>query len=229
MDTGQARRRSIGDKRLVLVVEDVEINRLMLEAILSESYDVIFAEDGEEALETIEENKHVLSLVFLDLIMPNMSGQDVLRLVKANPDYQDIPVIVASGDASQEIKCIDAGASDFIQKPYPEAGIILARARRAIELFEGRKIIHSTERDPLTGLYNREYFFSYADQYDQHHIDTPMDAIVLDINHFSIINERHGRAYADDILRRVGEKARDMVHDSGGIVCRREADIFYVY
>lgn len=74
-----------------------------------------------------------------------------------------------------------------------------------------------------------EFFFSYAEQYGQHHKETPMDAIVLDINHFSIISERHGRAYADEVLRRVGEKARDMVHDSGGIVCRREADIFLVY
>ena len=175
------------------------------------------------------ENKTVLSLIILDLIMPGMQGQEVLRRVRADSEYQDIPVIVASGDQSQEIECLNAGASDFIQKPYPEHGVILARVRRTIELFEGRKIIHSTERDPLTGLYNREFFFSYAEQYDQHHRDTPMDAIVLDINRFGIINERYGRAYADEVLRRVGEKAREMVHDEGGIVCRREADIFLVY
>ena len=198
-------------------------------SILEESYEVIFAEDGDEALVAIEQNKAALSLVILDLIMPNMPGQEVLRRVRANPEYQDIPVIVASGDQAQEIECLNAGASDFIQKPYPVPGVILARVRRAIELFEGRQIIQSTERDPLTGLYNREYFFSYAEQYDQHHKDTPMDAIVLDINHFSIINERHGRTYADAILRRVGEKASEMVRDSGGIVCRREADIFLVY
>ena len=168
-------------------------------------------------------------MIILDLIMPGMQGQEVLRRVRADSEYQDIPVIVASGDQSQEIECLNAGASDFIQKPYPEHGVILARVRRTIELFEGRKIIHSTERDPLTGLYNREFFFSYAEQYDQHHRDTPMDAIVLDINRFGIINERYGRAYADEVLRRVGEKAREMVHDEGGIVCRREADIFLVY
>ena len=219
----------INDKRLILVVEDEAVNRAILGSVLEKDYEVIYAGDGTEALQKASENKAILSLIILDLIMPGMQGQEVLRRVRADSEYQDIPVIVASGDQSQEIECLNAGASDFIQKPYPEHGVILARVRRTIELFEGRKIIHSTERDPLTGLYNREFFFSYAEQYDQHHRDTPMDAIVLDINRFGIINERYGRAYADEVLRRVGEKAREMVHDEGGIVCRREADIFLVY
>ena len=229
MGATQATFRSADGKRLVLVVEDVEINREILGAILEDDYEVLFAEDGETALRLVEEHKRVLSLVLLDLVLPGMPGQEVLRRIKANAEYQDIPVIVASGVQSEEIECLNAGANDFIQKPYPEAGVVLARAHRAIELFEGRQIIQSTERDPLTGLYNREFFFSYAEKYDQHHPDVQMDAIVLDINHFSIINERHGRAYADEVLRRVGEKAREMVHDDGGIVCRREADIFFVY
>lgn len=216
-------------KRRVLVVDDEAINRELLGAILEKDYDVIFACDGKEALSLVETNRDVLSLVILDLIMPNMSGQEVLRTVRANEAYQDIPIIVASGDETQEITCLMEGASDFIQKPYPDAGVILARVQRTIELFEGRQIIHSTERDPLTGLYNREFFYEYAAQYDQHHKDTEMDAIVLNINHFGMLNERYGRAYGDEVLRRVGERAREMVHASGGIVCRKEADIFHVY
>ena len=229
MQDNQAELHSMDGRRLILVVDDEEINRALLGTVLETDYEVIFAEDGEKALRAVEDNKELLSLVILDLIMPVMPGTEVLRRIKEEPAYQDIPVIVASGDQSQEIECLNMGASDFIQKPYPEPGVILARVRRAIELFEGRRIIQSTERDPLTGLYNREFFFSYAEQYDQHHRDIPMDAIVLDINHFSIINERYGRAYADEVLRRVGGKAREMVQDSGGIVCRREADIFLVY
>ena len=220
---------SADGRRLILVVEDEAINRGILGMILEKDYAVIFAVDGEEALRAVEENRDDISLVILDLIMPNMPGLEVLRRIREAAEYQDIPVIVASGDQSQEIECLNAGASDFIQKPYPEAGVILARVRRAIELFEGRRIIQSTERDPLTGLYNREFFFSYAEQYDQHHRDTPMDAIVLNINRFGIINERYGRAYADEVLRRVGERAQETVQASGGIVCRREADIFLIY
>ena len=229
MGDNQAKFHSADGRRLVLVVEDEAVNRAILGMILEKDYEVLFAENGEEALSVIDGKKGLLSLVILDLIMPVMPGLEVLRRIKADPDTRDLPVIVASGDQSQEIDCLNAGAGDFIQKPYPEPGVILARVHRTIELFEGRQIIQSTERDPLTGLYNREFFFNYAEQYDQYHRDTPMDAIVLDINRFSIINERYGRAYADEVLRRVGEKAREIVHDAGGIVCRREADIFLVY
>ena len=217
------------DLRKILVAEDEAINQEILGAILEADYQVLFASDGQEAMDKIQENGNSLSLILLDLIMPRLSGMEVLRLVRGDEQYQDIPIIVASADLAQEIECLNSGASDFIRKPYPDQGVILARVRRAIELFESRRIIQSTERDPLTGLYNREYFYSYAEQFDQRHPDLEMDAILLDINHFGSINERYGKEYGDTVLRRVGEKAREMVHDNGGIVCRREADVFQVY
>ena len=91
--------------------------------------------------------------------------------------------------------------------------MVLARVLRTIELSEDREIIQSTERDELTGLYNREYFYRYAEQFDQHHKELEMDAIVVDINHFHMINERYGKAYGDEVLRRIGEQLREMVRD----------------
>ena len=220
---------SVNAKRRVLIVDDEMINRALLEAVLESEYEILQAADGEEALRMVRENRDTLSVIILDLNMPNISGQEVLRQVRSDPETQHIPVIIASGDESQEIDCLNSGAIDFIQKPYPEAGVIQARVLRTIQLSEDRQTIRSTERDPLTGLYNLEFFYRYAEQYDSFHKDTEMDAIILDINHFSILNERHGRAYADDVLRRVGEKAREMVHDDGGIVCRMGADVFMVY
>ena len=162
-------------------------------------------------------------------MMPVMSGMEVLRQVKSDPDISQVPIIVITSDQSAEVESLDLKASDFIPKPYPQAGVILARILRTIELSEDREIIQSTERDPLTGLYNREYFYRYAEQFDQHHKDLDMDAIVVDVNHFHMINERFGTAYGDEVLRRIGEKVREMVRDTGGIVCRREADTFMVY
>lgn len=217
------------DRRSLLVVEDEEINREILGVILAAEYDVIFAEDGVEALQTLQEYKDSLSLILLDLIMPKMSGMEVLGRIRAQPEYQDIPIIVASADRAREIACLGSGASDFIQKPYPEPGVILARIRRTIELFESRKIIEHTERDHLTGLYNKEFFYSYAEQYDQHHPDARMDAIMLDINSFRTINERHGKAYADEVLKQVAKHVQEIINDDGGIACRREADTFQIY
>ena len=219
----------VNAKRRILIVDDEIINRSVLAAILEDEYEILQAADGVEALRIAEENCDTLSLIILDLIMPNMPGQEVLHRVGADPKTQHIPVIIASGDETQEVECLKSGATDFIKKPYPDAGIIKARVLRTIRLAEDRQTIQSAERDPLTGLYNSEFFYFYAEQYDHFHKDTEMDAIILDINHFSILNERHGRAYADDVLRRVGEKAREMVHDDGGIVCRVAADVFQVY
>jgi len=220
---------STNGKRQVLVVDDEFINRELMGVVLEKDYEVIFAEDGKQAMNLIMENKDTLSLVLLDLMMPIMSGKEVLRRIKADPEIRQIPVIVLTADQNAEIESLNLGAADFIPKPYPEAGVILARILRTIELSEDRQIIQSTERDPLTDLYNREYFYRYAEQFDHHHRGLSMDAIVVDVNHFHMINERFGNAYGDEILRRIGGKLRDAVSDTGGIVCRREADTFMVY
>ncbi len=220
---------STNGKRLILVAEDEAINREMLEIILSERYELIFAATGQEALQKLEENKEILSLVLLDLMLPDMHGLDILRKMKADPSTTRIPVIVLTSDKDAEVESLTIGAIDFIPKPYPMPKVVLARVHRTIELSEDRDIIRSTERDTLTGLYNREYFYRYAEQFDMYHKDMPMDAIVIDVNHFHMLNERYGKAYGDEVLRRIGKRVQGIVRDSGGIVCRREADTFLVY
>jgi len=216
-------------KRQILVADDEQINREILGAILSEDYEVLFAEDGEQALQIMQENGDTLSLVLLDLMMPVMSGLELLKCVKGDPVLQRIPVIVLTSDQPAEIESLGLGAIDFIPKPYPQTGVILARVLRTIELSEDRQIIQHTERDSLTGLYTREYFFRYAEQYDRHHKDADMDCIVIDVNHFHMINERYGKAYGDKVLNRIGERLREMVSEADGIVCRHEADMFMIY
>ena len=216
-------------KRLVLVADDEIINRELLGLTLAEDYEVIYAADGQETMDQVRRYHEDLSLVLLDLIMPRKSGLEVLQEMEADPVLMHIPVIVITADQSAEVESLSLGAIDYIPKPYPQASIILARVLKAIELAEDRDIIQSTERDPLTGLYNREFFYRYAEQYDQHHRDVEMDAIVVDVNHFHMINERFGNAYGDEILRHIGEKIRESVSDVDGIVCRRSADTFMAY
>ncbi|MDO5476755.1 MAG: EAL domain-containing protein [Eubacteriales bacterium] len=220
---------SANGKRLILVADDELINREILGMVLQNDYEVIYAVDGQEALDRMRETREILSLLLLDLKMPVMGGLDVLRQIRDDQDLAKIPVIVLTSEQDAEIESLSLGAIDFIPKPYPQAGVMLARILRTIELSEDRQIINSTERDPLTGLYNREFFYRYAEQFDQHHRGLEMDAIVVDINHFHMINERFGTAYGDSVLRQIGEQAREVVQDTGGIVCRREADTFMIY
>ena len=65
--------------------------------------------------------------------------------------------------------------------------------------------------------------------YDQHYPDMPMDAIVLDVNHFHMINERYGKQYGDSVLSRIGKRIRQISREIGGVCCRRGADTFFVY
>ena len=215
-------------KRQILIADDEEMNREILGLALQEDYELLYACSGSEALDLIRQNSVTLSMVLLDLMMPGMTGLELLRIKREEPAIASIPVIVVTADQQAEVACLDLGALDFIPKPYPQADVIRARVRRTIELIEDRQIIQSTERDELTGLYSREYFYRYAEQLDQYHKDVPMDAIVININHFHMINERFGASYGDAILRKIGEKVRGMVQE-GGIVCRREADTFLVY
>ena len=216
-------------KRRILIVEDELINQEMLKIVLDDVYDIISAETGAEALARLAEGSETISLVLLDLNLPDMHGLEVLKQMKADSRSARIPVIVMTAEKDAEVESLTLGASDCISKPYPKPEVVRARVLRTIELFEGRDIIRSTERDALTGLYNREFFYRYVAQLDTFHRDMPMDAVVLDVNHFHITNERYGRDFGDAVLRRIGEALRRLSMDTGSIVCRLEGDAFLIY
>ena len=203
---------SVNGKRQILIADDELINREMLGNLLNSDYELIFAVDGQDALEKIRENGETLSLVLLDLLMPRLNGLEVLQQVKKDPALQYIPIIVITSDQRSEIESLTLGASDFIPKPYPQPGVIQARILRTIELSEDRQIINSTERDPLTGLYNREYFYRYAEQFDRLHEETAMDAVVIDINHFQAVTSPSGRCCRSPGLARPRHSGRSLFY-----------------
>jgi diguanylate cyclase (GGDEF)-like protein len=229
MESGYSDSRLNREKRKILVIEDEIINRMILENILRETYDVVFAETGAQGLEILNEQFRTLSLVLLDLNLPDMYGVDILRQIKADAVTAVLPFIVMTADQEAEVQCLNLGATDFIAKPYPKPEVVLARILRTIELFEGRDLLRWTERDQLTGLYNPEFFFRYAAQFDDRHPDIPTDALLLDVNRFHILNERHGKAFGDEALRHIADKLRKTLNDVGGIVGRRGADTFLAY
>ena len=220
---------AVDGKRLVLVVDDEEINREMLGFMLSENYNVLFAENGKEALEIIREHVGVLSLVLLDLMMPEMDGFAVMEVMKQDPELKKIPYIVLTSEKAAEVRSLRAGAADFITKPFDQPEVILARIQKTIELSEDNNLIQITERDNLTGLFNREYFYQYAEQLDLHHPDRTMDAVSVDINHFHLINELYGWEYGDSVLKEIGARIRQVVGEAGGVAGRMDADMFLLY
>lgn len=140
------------DRKLILIVEDEFVSREILKMTIEQNYDVLLAENGSQALKHIEESGDRLSLILLDLNLPDMHGVDILNMINEKEEVHRIPVIVLTADKEAEVGCLDIGASDFIPKPYPDIKIIQARIRHTIELFEKRVIIGQTEFDELTGL-----------------------------------------------------------------------------
>jgi len=215
--------------QLVLVVDDYEINRDALGAILEEEYEVIYAENGREALEKINLHLNDLSVVLLDLMMPVMDGFQVLETVREDEQLRQLPIIVLTAEKDAELRALELGAADFITKPFDMPEIILARVSRIIELSEGRQLISAAEHDRLTGLYSRNFFFEYANRLYTYHPELKLDAVVLNIEQFHSVNDLSGRDFGDEVLAALGEEIRAFLSETEGIASRLEADRFDIY
>ncbi len=216
-------------KRTVLVVDDEEINRVILGGILEDHYNVLFAENGEQALEIMEAQGPLISLVLLDLMMPIMDGFEVIELMRVNVILKDIPIIVLTSEESAEIESLQKGAADFIKKPYDMPEKILARVKRIIALYENRKLIQSTERDELTGLLTKSYFFEYAAMQNKFHPERRMHALAVNMKHFHLYNELYGISSGESALRSLALGLTRYTEENGGFACRSEGDNFYLY
>lgn len=215
--------------RLILVVDDQEINRDILGEILKSNYQLIYASNGEEALEIIQEHREWLSLVLLDIFMPEMDGFQVMEQINTDKELSRIPIVVLTSEKSAELRALELGAVDFITKPFDMAEVIQARVKRVIELNEDRQLIQAAERDELTGLYNTGFFFEYAEQLIYYNPEKHMDAIVVNIDKFHLVNELNGRTFGDQVLKKLGREIHDFLNTTKGIGCRVESDLFYIY
>jgi adenylate cyclase len=132
----------------ILVVDDNASNRdLLTRRLQRQGHTVLQAEDGASALAMVE--KQALDLVLLDLMMPGISGYDVLALLKRNPRTRDIPVIMISAltELDSIVRCIEAGADDYLAKPFDPT---LLRARVGSSL--DKKHLRDREREMVEAL-----------------------------------------------------------------------------
>ena len=219
----------INVRKHILIADDVEMSRDLLGELLEDEYDIWYAADGEETLELLRAHKDEIDLVLLDLQMPKMTGREVIAQMQVDEELMSIPVVFLTVDQSAELDCLRIGALDFIPKPYPDIEIVKARIAKCIELSEDRDLIRHTERDKLTGLLNRDYFFRYVSRLDHIYKDTALDAIVCDVNRFHAVNEKYGRPFCDHVLRSIGISIRKLARRTGGIGCRQGSDTFLLY
>lgn len=123
----------------ILIADDSEINRAILIDMLKDEYDILEAEDGEQAMNLLEDNTD-LSLLLLDIVMPKTDGMGVLEKMHENGLINEIPVIMISADrsAANIERAYDLGATDFINRPF-DARIVHRRVVNTILLYAKQK------------------------------------------------------------------------------------------
>lgn len=127
-------------RNIVLIVDDMEINRELLAEILKDEYDVITAENGKQALEYMENQHQEIAVILMDLIMPEMDGFEVLKIMKKKMLIDKIPVLVISGESALKVEqeCFEYGVSDFIHKPFDNV-LVKKRVENIVNLFQYQK------------------------------------------------------------------------------------------
>lgn len=140
-------------KDTILVADDEEVNRLILEEILKSEYNVICVENGEEALSVIQMKHECIVAVLLDLEMPVMNGYQFLDELMNVPEANGIPIVVetAEDNIDAQLKVFDYGVTDVVRKPYNQK-ILLKRMRNVVTLYQCRKELESTVREKTNAL-----------------------------------------------------------------------------
>ena len=130
------KKEKIQNKPKILIVDDSEFNRAILKEILGETYEIIEADGGKEALHKIDEYGMEISLVLLDIIMPEKDGFEVLKYMEEERLISDIPVIIISSEDSANYirRAYEMGVSDYINRPF-DANIVYQRVSNTVKLY----------------------------------------------------------------------------------------------
>ncbi|GFI18504.1 putative signaling protein [Lachnospiraceae bacterium] len=211
------------NKITILVVDDITINRVLLKNFWGheENYEIIEARTGEAALEILNERKDI-DLILLDVIMPGMSGIELLARLKKLDAFMHIPVIVntQSDEHGYEEEALRLGADDFIYKPYIK-GIVKKRVENVL-----KKSAYDRERtDELTGIYTLAAFYSQTKKMLDMDPETEYAILQINIVKFKVINELFGVIMGDEILVRLAQMLKQAV-GTEGTYGRMEADHF---
>lgn len=198
----------------ILVVDDVPANVEILSFHLEdEGYEVVEAQSGEQALLTLQNTDKEIDLILLDVMMPVMSGLDVLAQVKRNPITDNIPVILVTANADDQnvAEGLDMGAFDYIIKPYSLV-VLLARVRAALREKERQDLLEKwATTDPLTDLFNRRHFFELAERELERsrRLKSELTFIMLDIDFFKRVNDKFGHLTGDSALITLSKILKD--------------------
>ena len=202
----------------LLVVDDSDINRAILVAMLDEEFQIQEATSGQQAVEILEKEIDEISLVLLDVMMPNINGFDVLKIMNEKGWIKQIPVMmVSSSDASEFVKrAYELGATEYInrtmdglliQKRVSNVIRLFGRQRENLRRVEAERASLAEEayrlqnKDELTGCWNFNSFKRRAEQLLRENTDLPYSLWYCDIREFKFVNDTFGYEEGDRLLK----------------------------
>lgn len=200
----------------ILVVDDSEVNRALLERrMTSLGYQVESAESGPDALALLNGSGQ-FDLVLLDIIMPGMSGLEVLKEIRENFSAMRLPVIMVSAldESSSIAEALNLGANDYITKPVD---VIVARARiqTHLRLKAAEEAVH--RMDAMSGLGNRLYFNERLEAAFARCRSGELDVftvVIFGLDRYYMITESLGPDASDELARQIADRLRRNVRQS---------------
>lgn len=217
-------------KAKILLIEDSKTQADLTRDFLERNgYEVAWVSDGISGIKAIKLN--LFDLILLDLVLPDMSGNDICRWLKLSGDTKGIPVIMLTvkNTLDDKVSSLEAGADGFLAKPYNEVDLnvtIYAALRTKALQDELRLRNKQTEElltrveylaitDPLTGLYNRRFFdnvlkkeLTESKRYGQ-----SVTCLMMDIDHFKQINDTYGHETGDSVLKEIAESLKTLLRE----------------
>jgi diguanylate cyclase (GGDEF)-like protein len=194
----------IPQKQTILIVDDEKNNIDLLVNLLKNHYDLMVSRSGEKAIRLVTSNCPP-DLILLDIIMPQMDGYEVCRMIKSDNKTRDIPIIFVTAmcDDDDEYRGLGMGAIDYITKPIRPA-IVRARVKNHIERYLALRELERLNKlafdaNPSTGLPGNN---SIAEAITQA-LDNQRNVCVVhaDLDHFKAYNDKYGFARGDDVIR----------------------------
>jgi len=192
-------------KHTILIVDDEAVNIRALSQVLLPEYAVYMARDGRTAIETA--GNVIPDLILLDIIMPDMSGYEVITELKNSDRTREIPVIFITGlsGVEDEEKGFLLGAADYITKPFNNT-IVRVRVRQHLQtLRQLRMIKRLGVIDPLTDISNRRGFNERLELEWARAIrdKSALSILMIDIDHFKRYNDTYGHPQGDALLQAI--------------------------
>ncbi|MDD5214024.1 MAG: diguanylate cyclase [Methylococcales bacterium] len=215
-------------RQRILIVDDDPNNIRALAAIFDNEYHILFATDGKQALRVAMQEKP--DVMLLDVMMPEMDGYQVCRLMKSDHLTRDIPIIFITikSHTDHEILGLEMGAADYICKPFC-AAIVKLRVSYQIELKCAReKLLQLAMTDGLTGVANRRKFDEQLTQEWQRatRMRQYLSVVMIDVDWFKNYNDYYGHQAGDDCLREVANLLIRSVKRSSDLVARYGGEEF---